>query len=227
MEMATRDIPAEADAPLTASPADIVPVSALGVAGGELDAILRSWARTLTHPSAALESHRTSANWAEVILSACAVAAAGALWLYRAASTQRLPLAVGWLPLLGLAACAAYVAVVGVSYLAAKLLGGNGRFVEQAYLTSLGVTPLALLVLATQPLPLVGDAIAAVAVAYALCLALLALRAAHHLPAVAAGGPALSWRYAYFLIGIVPAAAGFCALFVIYNLIVASLPPVH
>ena len=228
MDTATGEIPAEANASTATASVGSRPAALLADADGELRAILGTWWQTLAHPSAAtLEAHRSAANWEEIVLAAFATGAAAGLWLSRGAASQRLAPGPLWLWLLCLLASVIFLAALGGSYLAAKLLGGGGRFVEQAYLTSLSATPLALLALAAQALPLAGPAIAAGATAYALYHAVLALRIAHGLTATVLTGPALSWRYAYFLIGIVPAVAGFCALFVIYHLIVATLPPVR
>lgn len=241
MEMATSEIPANVEitpaamAPLApaapvapAAPAAPVAASAGEATATDLGAVLHAWRHTLSHPSiASFQDHRAAANWEEVILTVCATGSATGLWLSHLAPAGELALGGAALPALCLLACAAFLAMIGCSYLGAKLMGGDGRFVEQAYLTSLGVTPLALVALVAQALPLVGTAIAVGAAAYALYLALLALRAAHHLHGASPTGPAVSWRYLYFVIGIAPAVAGFSALFFIYHLLVVTLPPVH
>jgi hypothetical protein len=171
-----------------------------------LEALLRRSQRVLIRPSMQkMAAERQGANWATIWYSLLGLALVQALvalfehaeaiyWNALAASPQF----VQYMHTLGvrnvvprtpgtgvleafLGAFIGFFLMVGLVYLAAKVLGGSGSFLEHSYLLALIYVPLQLIASVAGLVPVLGGLVGAAAAIYMVVLVVMAVASVHRL----------------------------------------------
>jgi hypothetical protein len=171
-----------------------------------LQDLLRRWQAVLLNPSlAAFDAQRPSANWPTVWYSLLGLAIVQAVVaLFQRAESFYWNTLVASPPFTqyvrnmgfrdftqlnpGLGALQAFVnaflgfyLMIGLVYLAAKVLGGVGSFLEHTYLLALVYVPLQMIASVAGLVPILGGLVAAAAAIYMIVLVVMAISAAHRL----------------------------------------------
>jgi Yip1-like protein len=161
--------------------------------------ILRQWTAVLTRPGAmTFDAQRSHARWRVVwwsVAAAAIIEGAAVAWAVAGLGSQAgvsslpfgpklyLPREPLWL---GLAAFVGsfveFFLFSGLLYASARLFGGRGAFMIQAYLMALFWVPLMALSALAQPFGVIGSIVGLAARAYALVLLGPMLSAAHQMP---------------------------------------------